>query len=102
MDEYIKEWEDLIDAVDKTSLPIRFVNRISFESTSGSKAKFKKTINVEDLFNSGYDEDEIQEIINNTLLEFPGHEGEAEFDLDTLSISFAVQDHTNEILKKLK
>jgi len=101
-EEFIKKWEDIIDAVDKTSFPIRFVKSVSFESREDSKFEFKKTVEVEYLRDKGYDDDSIQEIITDTLLDFPDNKGEMEFELDIQGIAITAQTETDKILKNLQ
>jgi len=97
--EFIKEWEDIIDAVDKTSFPIRFVRSVSFEASSDSTFEFKKTIEIEMLRNEGFDDDSIQEIITDSLLEFPDNKGEMEFELDILEVAHIAGEITNQYLQ---
>ena len=98
-EEFIKKWEDIIDAVDKTSFPIRFVRSVSFEASSNSKFEFKKTIEIEMLRKEGYDDDSIQEIITDALLEFPDNEGEMEFELDIEEVAHIAGEITSRYLQ---
>jgi len=101
-DREYSEWEDIIDTIDKTNFPIRFVKRVSFESTPESKYSFKKSIDIQHLRDEGYDDESIQEIISDTLINFPDKEGEMEFDLDIPKIAFESQLQTELILKNLQ
>ena len=97
--EYLKQWEDIIDAVDKTSFPIRFVKSVSFESSSDSTFEFKKTIEIEMLRDEGFDDDSIQEIITDTLSDFPDNKGEMEFELDIEEVAHIAGEITNRYLQ---
>ena len=97
--EFIKEWEDIIDAVDKTSFPIRFVRSVSFEASAESTIKFNKKIDIQFLRDEGFDDDSIQEIITDTLLDFPDNKGEMEFDLDIEEVAHIAGEITNRYLQ---
>jgi len=97
--EYLKQWEDIIDAVDKTSFPIRFVRSVSFEASSDSRFEFSKKIDIQFLRDEGFDDDSIQEIITDTLLDFPDNNGEMEFELDIEEVAHIAGEITNRYLQ---
>lgn len=96
-EEYLKEWEDIINTVDKTSFPLCFVSSVSFES----ELDLPRTIDIQELRDKGYDDVSIIEIITETILEKPLDNEELEFNLDIPSIAKKAQKETNRILKNL-
>jgi len=102
-DEYLDEWEELIDSIDKTDIPLGVVNRIIFisddlEIESDGPAN---EIDVEALRKIGYTDDLIQEVINQVMNEVQNYDCTLDFILDIDNIVEKVQPITDEYLKRM-
>jgi len=97
--EYIRHWEAIINAVDKTSFPLSVINSVSFGTLSGTRFKFNKKIDVQFLRHSGYDEDSIQEILIRTWEDFPEDDGEMEFDVNIKEVAHIASEISERYLR---
>ncbi len=100
--EYLKEWEGIVNSVDKTNIPIQFVNRIIFESESFDVDANSDTnqVDIASLRELGYPDDIIREIFENVINEVKQYNGTMDFLLNIEEIARVIQQHTNKYLQK--
>ena len=102
-DEYLTGWEDLIETVDKTEIPIRFVNRICFDSDQFSTEAIDSMpgnqLDIATLRDQGYPDDVIQEIINEIIKEIAQFSGTMDFFLNIPEVARVAQEVTDQYLK---
>jgi len=96
-EKYLDQWEEIINAVDKTHIPMRLINRIAINSD----VEVKNEINVMDLRRLGYNEDLIKEIVSETILELETSAETLDYFLDVDYIAKTAQVHTDLILREL-
>lgn len=95
--ELFKKWEDIIEDVDKTKIPVEFIKKIVLK-LNGKK---RKTINIQTLLKQGLDHPEIEEIITRNLDDHDEDMIGIDFILDIQNIAEIVQPETDKILKHL-
>jgi len=99
-EQYFRDWEKIIDGVDKTQYPMEFVNSVTFNVAPGSNTDYSTRINIQELREMGYDENSLKDIIAETLDEFPEEEGVMEFNLDIAGIAKIAEAETEKYLKE--
>lgn len=95
----LEQWEELIDAVDKTNIPVSLINRVVINFTDESIPS--KNINVQEFRRQGYTDDEIEEIIAEIIHESNSSVYALDFFVDVESVASEVQKETKKILHKL-
>jgi hypothetical protein len=95
--EYVKKWEDIIEDVEKSKVPVQFIKKIVVKMTG----KKQHTINIQNLLKQGLDPEEIEEIVSRKLHELDPLITSFEFILNLESIAETVQPHTDKLLDKL-
>lgn len=90
--------EHIIDSVDKTKIPIEFINKLIIR-LDGRK---QRTINITSMINQGFDIEDVEEAVSRKLEEYDDKITGIEFILDIEGIAKIVQPATDEILTKLK
>lgn len=101
-EEYLEQWENIVESVDKTDIPIRFVNRIIFDSNYYSVESNSKTnqLDIASLRDSGYPDEVIQEILNEVIREIADIDGTMDFLLNIEEIAIVAQSETDRYLHK--
>lgn len=95
--EYVKKWEDIIEDVEKSKVPVQFIKKIVVKMTG----KKQHTINIQNLLKQGLDPEEIEEVVSRKLHELDPLITSFEFILNVESIAETVQPHTDKLLNKL-
>ncbi|RLC08517.1 MAG: hypothetical protein DRI24_23255 [Deltaproteobacteria bacterium] len=102
-EEYLEQWETLINSVDKTDIPIRFVNRIIFDSSDydiGTQTDIATNqLDIAQMRANGYPDDVIQEIINEIMKEIQDLSGTMDFLLNVPEVARVAQEETDKYLK---
>jgi hypothetical protein len=94
-DEFVEKWEHIIRDVDVTEVPLECLKKVVIRLT-GRK---QKTINVQLLKRRGYEFDEIEAMVNNTLNELDLVITDVEFIVDVEMVAEIVQPATDKMLK---
>lgn len=95
--ELFKKWENLIEDVEKTKIPVEFIKKLVLK-LHGRK---RKTINIQLLLKQGLDHSEIEEVVSRNLDEMNDEMIGIDFVLDIKNIAEMVQPETDKILKDL-
>ena len=95
--EYIRTWENILEDVEKSKVPVQFIRKIIVRM-SGKK---QHTINIQALMRQGLDPEEVEEVISRKLHELDPLITSLEFDLNVESIAQTVQPETDKLLGKL-
>ena len=103
MKDDLTQWETIINSVDKTDIPICFVSRVIFSSDHYDIETeiTDNEIDIGQLRQIGYDDHDIQEIINQVLSELQHLEGTMDFRLDIAEVAKTVKPITNEYLQRM-
>jgi hypothetical protein len=95
--DFIKQWEHIIDDVDKQKIPVEFIKKLVIKL----HGKRQQTINIKKFLDQGLAPEQIEEAVSRKLQEYDDMILSVEFVLNIESIAEAVQPETNKLLKKL-
>lgn len=92
-----KQWENLIDTIDKDQIPLDCVKKILLKLNNNKQ----KTINLSTLRKQGMQLGEIEIFISRSLLEMSENIVNIDFIIDIKSVAEYIQPITDELLGKL-
>lgn len=95
--EFIRQWEHIIDDVDKQKIPVEFISKLIIKL----QGKRQQTINIKRLLKQGLDPDQVEEAVSRKLAEYDDFITSVEFVLNIESIAETVQPETDRLLSKL-
>jgi hypothetical protein len=95
--EYIRKWENILEDVEKSKVPIQFLKKIVVRLTG----KKQHTINIQTLLKQGLEPEEIEGIVSRKLYELDPLITSFEFVLNVETIAETVQPETDRLLSKL-
>lgn len=95
--DFIKQWEHIIDDVDKQKIPVEFIKKLVIKL----HGKRQQTINIKKFLDQGLAPEQIEEAVSRKLQEYDDMILSVEFVLNIESIAETVQPETNRLLKKL-
>lgn len=95
--EFIKQWEHIIDDIDKQKIPVEFIKKLVIKM----QGKRQQTINIKKFLDQGLEPEQIEEAVSRKLQEYDDMILSVEFVLNIESIAETVQPETNRLLKKL-
>lgn len=96
--EFIKQWEHIIDDVDKQKIPIQFISKLVIKL----QGKRQQTINIKRFLNQGLAPEQIEQAVSRKLEEYDDFIVSVEFVLNIESIAEAVQPETDKLLRNFK
>ena len=96
-EEFLAKWEDLVDGVDKTDVPVECIKRLVIKLKDGKR----RYLNISTLRKKGYDPIELEEVLNDKLAEYDGMIENIDFFVDVEAVAEHVQKETDSILGKL-
>lgn len=97
-DDFLDQWEHLINDVNKTDVPLECIKKIVIKLDS----KRQKTINITTLKKQGLDWEEIEIIVTRVLSEFGDSIRDVDFVVDISAVAALVQPETDKLLNGLK
>lgn len=95
--DFIKQWEHIIDDIDKQKIPVEFIKKLVIKL----HGKRQQTINIKKFLDQGLAPEQIEEAVSRKLAEYDDMILSVEFVLNIESIAETVQPETNKFLKKL-
>jgi len=95
--EFIKQWEHIIEDIDKQKIPIQFIAKLVIKL----HGKRQQTINIKRFLNQGLAPEQIEEAVSRKLEEYDDMINSVEFILNIESIAETVQPETDKLLSKL-
>ena len=95
-DDFLKRWEDIVNAVDKDHCPITCVKKVIFRTQQG-----QKTINIRNLRRQGIDEDSIEQAVSGFIESNENTIKSMELVLDVEAVAGIVQPETDKLLKDM-
>ncbi len=95
--EFIRQWEHIIDDVDKQKIPVEFIKKLVIKM----QGKRQQTINIKKFLDQGLAPEQIEEAVSRKLQEYDDMILSVEFVLNIESIAETVQPETNRLLKRL-
>lgn len=94
----IKSWELLIDAADKTDIPIEFVQCINLEFHEPVRGETIQDIDLRSMREHGFSDPELEEIMSQVMLEHNDNIKSVNFYLNVEYIAELVERHTKHLL----
>jgi hypothetical protein len=96
-DEFLAKWEDLVDGVEKTDVPVECIKRIVIKLNDGRR----RYLNMSILRKKGLDPLELEHVLNDKLKEYDGIIENVDFFVDVEAVAELVQTDTDSILGNL-
>ena len=96
-DEFIQQWEHIIEQVNKTEVPLECIKKVVIRLGD----RRQKTINLAALRRQGLDLDEVETILTRTLTELGGTVRDIDFVVDVTEVAKLVQPETDKLLKDI-
>ena len=96
-DEFLEQWEHIIDEVTKTEVPLECIKKVVVRLNN----KRQRTINLSMLRKQGLDLEEIEIVLSRTLTELGDQVRDLDFVVDVSKVAKMVQPETDKLLKDL-
>ena len=96
-DEFLEQWEHIIDEVTKTEVPLECIKKVVVRLNN----KRQRTINLSVLRKQGLDLEEIEIVLSRTLTELGDQVRDLDFVVDVSKVAKMVQPETDKLLKDL-
>jgi hypothetical protein len=96
-DEFIQQWEHIIDEVNKTEVPLECIKKVVIRLND----RKQKTINLSTLRRQGLDLNELEVVLTRTLTELGDSVRDVDFVVDVQAVAKLVQPQTDKLLKDL-
>jgi hypothetical protein len=97
--DFLDKWKHIINTVDKTDIPTHLIDKVVIRLFGPEEeVENKQIINISTLKEQGFHEDEIEEVINETLWELNDFIDSVDFFLDIEAVAQEVQPETDKML----
>jgi hypothetical protein len=96
-DEFIQQWEHIIDEVNKTEVPLECIKKVVIRLND----RRQKTINLATLRKQGLDLEELEVVLTRTLTDLGDSVRDVDFVVDVNQVAKLVQPETDKLLKDL-
>jgi len=96
-DEFIQQWEHIIEEVNKTEVPLECIKKVVIRLND----RKQKTINLSTLRRQGLDLEEVEIVLTRTLTELGDTVRDVDFVVDVSEVAKMVQPETDKLLKDL-
>ena len=93
-DDFLANWEDIVNAVDKDHCPISCVKKVVFKTHQG-----QKTINLRSLRRQGIDDESIEQAVSSFIENNEKIIKSMELVLDVEAVAEIIQPETDKLLK---
>ena len=95
--EFIQQWEHIIEEVNKTEVPLECIKKVVIRLHD----RRQKTINLSTLKRQGLDLNEVETVLTRTLTELGDAVRDVDFVVDVTEVAKLVQPQTDRLLKDL-
>jgi hypothetical protein len=95
--EFIKKWEDILNEVNTTEIPLECIKKVVIKLRNRSQ----KTINLSTLRRQGLEWEEIKTVVSRALDETGTNLRDVEFIVDIGAVAEMVQPETDRLLNKI-
>jgi hypothetical protein len=100
--EFLDKWKHILNDVEKTDIPTHLIDKITIRLLSTAELdNHTQVINISALKEQGYEAEEIEDVINETLYELKDFIDSVDFFLDIDAVAQEVQPETDKILNNL-
>jgi len=96
-DEFIQQWEHIIEEVNKTEVPLECIKKVVIRLDD----RKQKTINLATLRKQGLDLNELEVVLTRTLTELGDSVRDVDFVVDVQAVAKLVQPQTDKLLKDI-
>ena len=96
-DEFIQQWEHIIEEVNKTEVPLECIKKVVIRLGD----RRQKTINLAALRRQGLDLEEVENMLTRYFSENDHHIRDVDFVIDVTAVANLVQPETDKLLGKL-
>jgi len=96
-DEFIQQWEHIIEEVNKTEVPLECIKKVIIRLSD----RKQRTINLSALRKQGLDLEEVEIVLTRTLTELGDTVRDIDFVVDVSEVAKMVQPETDKLLKDL-
>jgi hypothetical protein len=96
-DEFLQQWEHIIDEVNKTEVPLECIKKVVIRL----HGKKQRTINLATLKKQGLDMNELEIVLSRTLTELGDEVRDIDFVVDVTEVAKLVQPETDKLLNGL-
>ena len=96
-DEFLQQWEHIIDEVNKTEVPLECIKKVVIRLHS----KKQRTINLATLKKQGLAMDELEIVLSRTLTELGDEVRDIDFVVDVTEVAKLIQPETDKLLNGL-
>jgi hypothetical protein len=93
-EEFLSRWEDLVDGVDKTDVPIDCIKRVVIKLKDGRR----RYLNMSTLRKKGLDPIELEGVLNQKLEEYDKQIQNVDFFVDVDQVADLIQPETDKML----
>jgi hypothetical protein len=100
--EFLDKWKHIINDVEKTDIPTHLIDRVIIRLFGNDSGENTQTISITTLKEQGYQAEEIEDVINETLYELNDFIDSVDFFLDIDAVAQEVQPETDKILNNFK
>jgi len=97
IDTFLDQWENIIDGVNKTDVPLECIKKVVVKLAGGRQ----KTINVHALLKQGLELEEIETMLTRFFTERDSEIRDVDFVVDISAVADLVQPETDKLLGKL-
>ena len=96
--EFLDKWKHILSDVEKTDIPTHLIDRVVIKLLSSEEiSENVQTINISLLKDEGYDAEDIEDVINETLYELNDFIDSVDFFLDIDAVANEVQPETDKL-----
>lgn len=96
-DEFISQWEHIIEEVNKTEVPLECIKKVVIRLND----RRQKTINLATLKRQGLDLEELETVLTRTLIDLGDTVRDIDFVVDVQAVAKLVQPETDRLLKDI-
>jgi hypothetical protein len=93
-EEFLSRWEDLVEGVEKTDVPVECIKRVVIKLKDGRR----RYLNMSTLRKKGLDAYELEGVLNQKLEEYDRDIANVDFFVDVDQVAELIQPETDKIL----
>ncbi len=93
-EEFLSRWEDLVEGVDKTNVPVECIKRVVIKLKDGRR----RYLNMSTLRKKGLDAYELEGVLDQKLEEYDKDIANVDFFVDVDQVAELIQPQTDKIL----
>ena len=100
-DEFIQQWEHIIEEVNKTEVPLECIKKVVIKLDGSQNGRRQRTLNLASLRRQGLDLEELEMVLTRTLIDLGDTVRDIDFVVDVSEVAKLAQPETDKLLKDL-